>query len=146
MKTLPIVKKTMIASLFLAGFAIATSCDGCSRTNKTETTTYTEGTISDSVSTASGTTDSTTSTTSTTPADRRSPGGNGNSVGGKAANNGNALTEEEITDRIENSSSQPKDANGKPINSGGTSGSGMGTGTGSTGNNSKVTRPEDQKN
>lgn len=152
MKTQEIIRNGIMASLLIAGINIATSCDSCSRKEKTvETTTFSEGESADTTTTS--TTDSTEaasgSTTGNSTRTAATPGSNATATGTKTgtASSGTkqGMTEQEITDKIENSSSTPRKANGQPVNSGGTSGSGMGTGTGSTGNNSKVTRPEDQK-
>ncbi|MGQ2982019.1 hypothetical protein [Flavobacterium sp.] len=153
MKTNSVIRYTVMASLFIAGLNIAASCDSCSRKDKTDASTYTEGgstdttvvTTTDSTETASGS--STGSRTRTANASGTGTKGSGvdGKTGAKGSGNDQGMTEQDITDKIENSSSTPRDANGKPVNSGGTSGSGTGTGTGSTGNNSKVTRPEDQK-
>lgn len=151
MKTQAIIRNGMMASLLIAGLNITTSCDSCSRKEKTvETTTYSEGESADTTTTNTDSTEAASgSTTGNSTHTAATPGSNGTASGTKtgtaASGNKQGMTEQEITDKIENSSSTPRKANGQPVNSGGTSGSGMGTGTGSTGNNSKVTRPEDQK-
>ncbi|TRW25164.1 hypothetical protein FMM05_07605 [Flavobacterium zepuense] len=148
-----IIKNSLLATALVAGMQIVTSCDGCSR--KSDTMTTTEGRV-----------DTVYIDTCMTPHDTVAmgydgTGASGRSIRANAATSSNAgsssnnnataasgtakpkkagLTEEEITDKVENSSSQV----GKPVNSGGTSGTGQGTGTGSTGNNSRVTTKKDQ--
>jgi len=152
MKTHSMIRNTVLASLLITGLNIATSCDSCSRKEDTgDGSTYNEGEATDTtmVTTTDSTEAASGSSTGNYTRSANSSGTNDYGGSGKKSANGSGskqgMTEQEITDKIENSSSTPRDANGKPINSGGTSGTGMGTGTGTTGNNSKVTRPEDQK-
>ncbi|WP_294820232.1 hypothetical protein [uncultured Flavobacterium sp.] len=156
MKTQSILKSTFAASLLIAGMSVTSSCDSCSRKENTDdSSTYTEGETVDTtaVTAADSTVDATSGavygsgnnadaggSASGTPA-----AGNATTTGKSGQVQNSGMSQQEITDQVENSSSSPRRADGKPVNSGGTSGSGMGTGTGSTGNNSKVTRPEDQK-
>ena len=156
MKTSFIIKNGLLTTALLAGMQVVTSCDGCSR--KSETMTTTEGRVDtvyidtcmtphDTVAMGyDGTGTSGRSIRANASTSSNSGTSSGNATGGSTATSGTkkaGLTEEEITDRVENSSSQAY-KNGKPVNSGGTSGSGQGTGTGSTGNNSRVTTKEDQ--
>ena len=153
MKTSFIIKNSLLTTALLAGMQMVTSCDGCSR--KSETMTTTEGRVDtvyidtcmtphDTVAMGyDGTGTSGRSIRANASTSANSGKSSGNATGGSTATSGTkkaGLTEEEITDRVENSSSQI----GKPVNSGGTSGSGQGTGTGTTGNNSRVTTKEDQ--
>ena len=123
MKTPALLKKAIVPAILIAGLNITTSCDSCSRKDKTDdASTYNEG--SETADTTSVTvTDSTTATSTATYRSGNAAGTNGTAAGGKGTNNGTskgeALTEEEITNRIENSSSTATDAQGRPINSGG---------------------------
>jgi hypothetical protein len=145
------IKNCFVAVLATTGAAFTTGCESCSR--KTPPGNNTAATMHDTVyiDTCMTPADSLVregSTGTYVPYGKGTVGTaapNGSSAGGKATGNtgGRQLTQEEIDDRVENSSSQAI-KNGKPVNSGGTSGSGQGTGTGSTGNNSRVTTKEDQ--
>lgn len=144
------LKNLLFAVVAVAGFNVLTSCDGCSRkgqdldrTNSTVDANQNENTIDGASSSDYGTVNSSGTGTSSSGNSNGSATGTsasgGTSTSSENANSG--LTEQEITDRVENSSSNV----GKPVNGGGTAGTGMGTGTGSTGNNSRVTTREDQK-
>ncbi|MEL1243379.1 hypothetical protein AAEO56_03825 [Flavobacterium sp. DGU11] len=159
MKKQTLIKSGVMASLLIAGMNLTTSCESCSRKDThTETTKYvtdTDTVYVDSSSTdtgnsgtsgtGSGTGRSSSATGTSGSSSSGSPGSSSSGSSSTSSSNGKKLTQEEITDEVENSSKTARDANGKPINSGGTSGTGMGTGTGSTGNNSRVSKAEDQK-
>lgn len=152
-----VIKHTIMAVTAIVGLQMATSCNSCSHKNDDmhddDAPTATHDTVY--IDTCMAVSDSlmyekTTGNyirvnrVATTP---RPAAGNGSTAGGKAttpANTAKPLTQEELDDRVENSSSQAY-KNGKPVNSGGTSGAGQGTGTGSTGNNSRVTTKADQE-
>lgn len=151
MKKLKNFRKYFVAALLVGSMGLYASCDSCNRTDGSK-----EGAEDgrDANSDTRG---------SETPADNensgRTPGTNtsgGNSSDNSSASTNNSatnpssgsrqLSEEEITNQVENSNaSNGVDSKGNPVRSGGTSGTGQGTGTGSTGNNSKVTSREDQK-
>ncbi len=166
MKKPTILKQLFFAGILIAGMNIYSSCNSCSRETKHKTidpngydyavdenldsidsTDYNGATVNDGNSSSTsigavpsgnsntGKTTSTTKpvTTSTTPTPNK--------------NTANTTTQQEITNKIENSDyGRVYDKDGKPMRDSGASGSGMGTGTGSTGNNSRVTTREAQKN
>lgn len=154
MKT-SVIKHTLAAALFIAGMNMVTSCNSCSRKDDGVTTTETKidtvyidtcmaghDTIAGYEGNASGRSIPVGrhKATASRPAKGKTISGKGTATGSKKTE----LTEDEITDRVENSSSHAYTKNGKPVNPGGTSGEGQGTGTGSTGNNSRVTTKADQ--
>ncbi|KOS07824.1 hypothetical protein AM493_18515 [Flavobacterium akiainvivens] len=149
------IKTSITAILAIAGLQMATSCNSCAHKDnpETQTTSATHDTVY--IDTCMSPNDSLIREGASgmyVPVGRgnsTSATGNGGSVGGKAPAAGTTkapkqLSQEEIDNRVENSGSSTAYKNGKPANSGGTSGSGQGTGTGSTGNNSRVTTKEDQ--
>lgn len=157
MKKQTLIKSGVMASLLIAGMNLTTSCESCSRKDThTETTKYVTDTDtvyvdssdtgnSGTSGTGSGTGRSSSATDTSGSSSSGSTGSSSSGSSSTSSSNSKKLTQEEITDEVENSSKTARDANGKPINSGGTSGTGMGTGTGSTGNNSRVSKAEDQK-
>ena len=152
MKKLRGIKQFLMIAMLLGSIGLFSSCDGCSRTDGNSEGTEdgrdansdARGTESPADNEDSGSTPGT-NTTSGNSSDNSSASTYG-SVSGSSSDS-RQLSEAEITNRIENSNaSNAVDSEGNPIQSGGTSGTGQGTGTGSTGNNSKVTSREDQKN
>lgn len=160
MKKPALIKQLFFASIAIAGMNLFSSCDGCSR-KTTETTTVTTETTDTTSTTSddtgyinddnsgntSGVNDGTTSSASirtSTPAGSKTTTGTSTAATGTKKS---GLSEEEITNQIENSDARSGavDKKGNPIKSSGDAGSGMGTGTGSTGNNSRVTTREAQK-
>jgi hypothetical protein len=155
MKNFPLIQKTLLAAIAVTGMNMFSSCESCSRKD--------DDMQDDDVATTR--VDTVYIDTCMTPNDTLMRdganggayiprGGKNNATGtgaGTSTGNGtaaqgsgkNTLSEDEITDRVENSSSKAT-KNGKPVISGGNAGSGQGTGTGSTGNNSRVTTKEDQ--
>jgi len=151
MKSSAIIKNSVFVALTLTGMNMITSCESCSRKNDrkdgdvavTHDTVYIDTCMTPNDTIREG------ADGVYIPRGQKSSGtaaGSSNGTTAGSAGTGSpkkALTQEEIDNRIENSSSQAyKD--GKPVNSGGSSGSGQGTGTGSTGNNSRVTTKKDQ--
>ena len=152
MKKITGIKQLLITTLLLGSMGLFSSCDGCSRTDGTGEGTEdgrdangdTRGSETSTDNEGSGSTPGT--NTKGGNSTDNSSASSGTSGSGSSGTGSRALTEEEITNQVENSNaSRAVDANGDPIRSGGTSGTGQGTGTGSTGNNSKVTSREDQK-
>lgn len=155
MKTLPI-KNAIFAVAALAGMQLTASCDSCSRKEDTTSTNNAPVATHDTVyiDTCMAVNDSLMREGATgnyirvnRVSTQGNAAGNGNSSGSKAttgSTGGKELSQEEIDARVENSSSQAY-KNGRPVSSGGTSGTGQGTGTGSTGNNSRVTTKADQQ-
>jgi len=162
MKKLTTIKQLFFAGVVLTGMNIFSSCDSCSRkeatpegsettTTDADTTSYDDSAYDDSLSTGASTNDGT--NTSTPIRSKSSNGGTATTKPATSSSSSNdsgtktsGLTEEEITNRIENSDAKSAvDKNGKPIRNSGAAGSGLGTGTGSTGNNSRVTTKEAQK-
>ncbi len=155
-----LVKHCLLAITAIAAMQMATSCNGCSRKDNgmhdddAPTTASTHDTVY--IDTCMASNDSLMREGSTGNYIRvnRAPQHHSSGAAGTATtphhtgtatgHTGTPLTQEEIDDRVENSSSQAY-KNGKPVNSGGTSGTGEGTGTGSTGNNSRVTTKADQE-
>jgi hypothetical protein len=148
-----IIKNSILAISAMAGLQTVTSCNSCSRKDTVHNDDEPLA-IHDTVyiDTCMATNDSLLYEKTTgnyirvnrvSTAATATPKGSTAATGGKKPSGGTRLTEEEIENRIENSSSTAY-KNGKPVNSGGTSGTGQGTGTGSTGNNSRVTTKEDQ--
>ena len=144
MKNSAFIKNSVFAALAVAAMNMLSSCESCSRKDDAGhdddmapcvDTVYIDTCMSpnDTLVESSGGV--------YVPRGQKSGTGTGNATGStgttSGGNKGSTLTEEQITDRVENSGQAVK--NGKPINSGGTSGTGQGTGTGSTGNNSRVT-------
>jgi len=154
MKKPALLRTLFLSGLLVAGMNFMSSCDSCSRPDGNsqgtedgnQTNGDTRGTETSEDNEGSGATPATNDQSGNTDNSgaSRSSTGSGTGSSGTTGKNTSAAEEQAVTDQIENSSTTPRDKNGRPINSGGTSGSGMGTGTGSTGNNSKVTRPEDQ--
>lgn len=162
MKTINLIKQMVFATAVIAGMNTFSSCNSCDR--KTQTTeestsvTYESTTDGDTVSTdetSSSVNDGTTTSTSI----KANSSGSGTATtttkstttttSSSASKNvkDEAARQQAITDRIENSDAgSAVDKNGNPIKSSGDAGSGMGTGTGSTGNNSRVTTREAQRN
>jgi hypothetical protein len=161
----PSALKTIIASIILfAVMNILASCDGFDRNKNDETGSmeteesagqydtlsndHAEGDADTGFDTPNsnnrGTGAGRNTTSGTGTGNNTSTGGNTGSQT-EAGNSGNSTGYGDSNSPIENSGT-PAVNSGRPIQSGGSSGSGMGTGTGSTGNNSKVTRPEDQRN
>ena len=165
-----LLKNTLIAAIAITGMNVFTSCDSCSRkdTENNESTTYsteTDTVAMGSLDTANGTENSGngngSTATGTGTKQSSSSGASGNSASSSSAATGSAsgssssatsgdtkksgMTQQEITNKIENSSSNATDSKGRPVSSGGTAGSGQGNGTISTGNNGKVNKLEDQK-
>jgi hypothetical protein len=156
MKMPIVIKQSVFASLLLVGLNFYTSCDSCSRNKDKKNTDATTDTI---VIDSSAYNEDSGSTNETGGASGNIDGSSSTSVDAASGKTGTAgtknaattvpkrkLTEEEITNQVENSNaSNAVDKNGNPIRSGGSAGTGSGTGTGSTGNNSKVTNAKDQK-
>lgn len=161
MKKLTTIKQLFFAGVVLTGMNIFSSCDSCSRkeatpegsettTNDSDTTNYDDSAYDDSLSTGASINDG---ANTSTPIRSKSSNGTATTkpatTSSSSDNSGtktSGLTEEEITNRIENSDAKSAvDKNGKPIRNSGAAGSGLGTGTGSTGNNSRVTTKEAQK-
>ncbi len=157
MKKPTLIKHLLLTLLVIAGTNIFSSCDSCTRkTTETTTTTGTEsmdttstgddtGFINDDSSGNTSRVNDGTASISTSSASR-SKTATGTSTAA-AGTKKSGLSEEEITNRIENSDARSGavDKNGNPVKSSGDAGTGMGTGTGSTGNNSRVTTREAQK-
>jgi len=159
MKKLTIVKQSFFAAIALAGMNIFSSCDSCSRKNENTEEITTDMNVDadttaydDSADSGSGMNDGTNTSrsiksTSGSGTATTKPATSSSSASSSTTSSGtkkSGLTEEEITNQIENSDAK-SDKNGKPIRSSGDAGSGQGTGTGSTGNNSRVTTKEAQK-
>ncbi|MES2485526.1 MAG: hypothetical protein V4581_06205 [Bacteroidota bacterium] len=148
MKNVAIIKNSVFVALTLTGMNMISSCESCSRKdNEHDDVTVTHDTVYIDTCMTPNDTIREGATGVYIPRGQKPAAtatGTGTPNGGKASSTPKkALTQEEIDNRVENSSSQAyKD--GKPVNSGGTSGSGQGTGTGSTGNNSRVTSKKDQ--
>lgn len=151
MKKLKYFRKYIVAALLVGSMGLYTSCDSCSRTDGSN-----EGTEDgrDANGDTRGSETSTDNENSGSTEGTNTNGGNSsdnssastNNSGTNSSSGSRQLSEEEITNQVENSNaSKAVDSKGNPIRSGGTSGTGQGTGTGSTGNNSKVTSREDQK-
>lgn len=135
MKTTAITRRLLCTGLLIGGMTLWSSCDGCSRSKTVNESTQTESGDAQEINGeiyGKG-----------TPADReRSGTRSGTPLDTVDTGTGYGNT----NDPIENTSSNAvSKKGGEPRDSGGTSGAGMGTGTGTTGNNSKVTRPEDQR-
>ena len=174
MKKQSIFKQAFVATIMVAGMQMISSCESCSRKDKDmETTepagsggasdTYGNDTIIDNGNSGNTGNSYNSGTGSGSNASGGATGNGGSSSGNSnASSSGNkesvkGSNSESATkkstpsydpnnDPIENSSSHARKADGTPVNPGGTSGSGMGTGSGSTGNNSRVSDPRDQKN
>lgn len=161
MNKLTTIKQLFFAGVVITGMNIFSSCDSCSRKESTtegsettttdaDTTSYEDSAYDDSLSTGASTNDG---TNTSTPIRSKSNNGTATTkpatTSSSSDNSGtktSGMTEEEITNRIENSDAKSAvDKNGKPIRNSGAAGSGLGTGTGSTGNNSRVTTKEAQK-
>ncbi|MGV3461189.1 MAG: hypothetical protein ACO1N9_12125 [Flavobacterium sp.] len=170
MKTQAITKVIAFASI-IAGINMLSSCDSCNRKEESydstmetptstpvDTMTTVEGdTTAYDQADASGTMSTKTTTTRTTRSGSTTGSGTGTGETAPASATETASTTSRVAsgsgasspaydrgnDPIENTSS-PARVNGKPINPGGTSGTGSGTGTGSTGNNSRVSKKADQ--
>ena len=158
MKRPALIKQLLFGALVVAGMNLCTSCDSCSRNGSNtegvndanDANGDTRGSESPADNEDSGSTEGT-GTSSGTPSDRNTSAASGNipasGPGNASANTtGRQLSEQEITNRVENSDPGRVDKNGNPIRSSGASGTGTGTGTGSTGNNSRVTTAEAQRN
>jgi len=157
MKNFRVLKNSMLIAVAATGLHAVTSCESCSRKDEagnnqtagTHDTVYIDTCMSphDSLmkdgASGTGYVPMGSRSGSGNAASGATPSGGSNGSGTSAGGSKSTLTQEEIDSRVENSSSQAT-KNGKPINSGGTSGTGSGTGTGSTGNNSRVTTKEDQ--
>jgi len=167
MKKSTALKNALFAALLVAGMNVVSSCDSCSRRDEGSNSTGTSdgneanGDIDGSETPAdnenSGSTEGTDdsanagtdgSSSMNVPRSGSATGTSSSSASGSASSAStpkkSGLTEEQITDKVENSSSQATNSKGEPIISGGTAGTGQGTGTGSTGNNSRVTTKKDQ--
>lgn len=160
MKTTSNLKTLALCALTITGLNLFASCDSCDRKDDIDTTTgpaYDEGFITESDTVDNDHAGRTTEDAGAGSSVRNSgTGGASNSSNtasgssqGTSSNTGTTNSEStgygDSNSPIENSSSTSV-KNGKPVKNSGTSGSGMGTGTGSTGNNSKVSSPADQRN
>lgn len=164
MKKSILIKQLFFATLLTAGLSINTSCDSCSRPDGSEQGTKdgedangdTRGSEEPADNENSGSTERSTDESGNVTEGNKSTSieaSSSGNTGGKATRSTTSpatpkkkLSEEEITNQVENSNaSNAVDSKGNPIKSSGASGSGSGTGTGSTGNNSKVTNRADQK-
>ncbi|WP_159800077.1 hypothetical protein [Flavobacterium sp. MK4S-17] len=138
MKGIKMIKQGFTVALCITGINLVSSCDSCSR-NKSDANEMTEENYG-------GNTDT------TTLQEESSTSGSGSTGYQNGSNNNNndepysGTSYGSTNDPVENSSSNAVKKNGEPTDSGGTSGTGMGTGTGSTGNNSRVSKKEDQYN
>jgi len=167
-----IARQFFIAAVALTGINFLSSCESCNRkegdTKTTETTvdgmddTYSNDTIMGAENSGTGSN----ATGSYSGSRKGSSGSNntgtpaGNSQSGSVnatapasggtnstdnASKGNSTDYSPKNDPVENSNYYRNKKAGS-VESGGTAGSGQGTGTGTTGNNSRVSDPRDQKN
>lgn len=148
MKKAPFFKALVLICFALLVSNILSSCDSCSRdTGKTDV-------MENENEMLSGDTlinDHTNNSQLNTPQSSNRGSGNGRATTGSQSGQNDGTNSDsgastgygDSNSPIENSST-PSVKSGTPVQNSGAAGTGLGTGTGSTGNNSKVTRPEDQ--
>lgn len=159
MKRLNIFRSLSIITISATVFYFTTSCNSCDRNTQetNENTYYDTETDNDTIieeegaynNAVEGQMPSDSRTNSTTI--KRSTTSSSASASVKQSSSESdekKLSEAEITNMVENSDAKSGavDKNGNPIRSSGSAGTGQGTGTGSTGNNSRVTTREAQRN